>query len=366
MGVINVESLTKALEGENPCGENLRWDRAYLEVERLAEGSEESQVGTTIRAAEEPDWREVRDKSVELLGRGRHLRLGILLTLAAVRLEGFPGLRDGLKVLESWLTQSWDQIWPVLDVEDNNDPTERVNAIAALSTPMATYGDKMKFVDRVYEAPLCESRQLGRFSLRDLAIASGALEDKAPAPGSEEARPASTLSIIDGAFAETDKERLNEFLLAATEAAASLEAISDVFTQKCGSGIGPNTAALGTVLKDAITQLTRRLQGEGSEGSEGVGDVGGEEGAGDGSEGGGGGGGPRITGNVANSQDAQKALERVISYYESREPSSPVPLIVKCAARMIGLNFLEISRVMTPDVVQMLVTIATPPEETSS
>lgn len=367
MGVINVESLTKALEGENPCGENLRWDRAYLELERLAEGTEESQVGDSIKPAEEPDWREVRDKAVELLGKGRHLRLGIILTLAAVRLEGYPGLRDGLKVIELWLTQSWDQIWPVLDVEDNNDPTERINAIASLSTPMATYGDKMKLVDRVYECPVCESRQLGRFSLKDIAIASGALEDKKPAGQEKDDRPPPTLAIIDGAFAETDKERLAEFAAAAQEAAASLEAISNIFTEKCGDGIGPNITPLATVLKDAVTQLTRRLAGEtsGEVAEDGAADSG--EGDLSGSPGGSGGGsGPGISGNVANPQDALKALDRVIMYYESREPSSPIPLIIKCAKRMVGLGFLDISKVLTPDVVQMLVTVSTPPEESSS
>jgi type VI secretion system protein ImpA len=365
VGLINVESLTKALEGENPCGENLRWDRAYLELERLAEGTEETQMGNSVKPAEEPDWREVRDKTVELLGRGRHLRLGIILTIAAIRLEGFPGLRDGLKVIESWLTQTWDQIWPVLDVEDNNDPTERINAIASLSTPMATYGDKMRLVDRVYESPVCESRQLGRFSLRDIAIASGAMDDKRPKAEGQDDRPPPTLSIIDGAFAETDKERLAEFAAAATEAAASLEAISNVFTEKCGAGIGPNVTPLATVLKDAITQITRRLAGEGSE--EGSESVGAEEGGGEAEAGeGGGGGGPRIAGNVVNPQDALKAIERVITYYETREPSSPVPLILKCASRMVGLKFLEISKVLTPDVVQMFVNVSTPPEEASS
>lgn len=367
MGLINVESLTKVLEGENPCGENLRWDRAYIELERLAEGTEETQMGNSVKPAEEPDWREVRDKTVELLGRGRHLRLGIILTIAAIKLEGFPGLRDGLKVIESWLTQSWDQIWPVLDVEDNNDPTERINAIASLSTPMATYGDKMKLVDRVYESPVCESRQLGRFSLRDIAIASGAMDDKRPKAEGQDDRPPPTLAIIDGAFAETDKERLAELAAAAAEAAASLEAISNVFSEKCGSGIGPNVTPLATVLKDAITQITRRLEGEGSgDGSDVVGVENGGGGEADGGDGGGGGGGARITGNVANSQDALKAIERVITYYESREPSSPVPLILKCATRMVGLQFLDISKVLTPDVVQMLVNVSAPPEESGS
>jgi len=363
VGVINVESLVKPLEGENPCGENLRWDRAYLEFERLAEGKEERQDGDKVTPAEEPEWRQVRDVAVELLARGRHLRVGIILTLAAVRLEGYPGLRDGLTVIKSWLETTWDQIWPVLDVEDNNDPTERVNSLAALSTPMATYGDKMKFADRVYDCPLCESRQLGRFSLRDIAVATGTLEEKAAPVEGQDARPKPTMSIIDGAFAETDKEKLQEILTAIQEASAALEAIEAIFTEKCGAGIGPNTLPLQTVLKDASATVSRALEGGAATDQAANGSEGGEAGSG---EGGGGGGGAALSGDVRNTRDATTALEKVIRHYESSEPSSPVPLILKCAVRMVGQDFLTVSKTIPPDVVSTLVNISTPPEESSS
>lgn len=351
MALINVESLTKPIEGptggpeegSNPCGENLRWDKGYLELERLAEGKEENQ----FRQGEEPDWREVRDKAVELLARGRHLRVNTLLTLAAVRLEGYPGLRDGLKVTQAWIEQSWEHVWPALDAEDNNDPTERINALAALSTPMATFGDKIRLLDRVYECPICESRQLGNFSLRDMALASGALtETETPLPEGQEQKPRPTLAMIDGAFAETDKERLAEIAQAAEEAAACLDAISSVFNDKCGSGIGPDVTPLQTILKDAVTQIRRRL-GEGdtgdTTGSEGGSDTGGESGR-----------RSSLSGDVNSASEASMALDKVIRYYESHEPSSPVPMIVRCAQQMVGKGFRDIVRALPPDAVNTL------------
>jgi type VI secretion system protein ImpA len=343
VGLINIESLTKPIEGDNPSGENLRWDRAYLELETVAKGKEETQY----QAGEEPDWREVRDKSVELLARGRHLRLGILLTLSAVRLEGFAGLRDGLAVIRAWLEQQWDTVWPVLDAEDNNDPTERVNSLAALATPLFTFGDTTKLLDRVYESPICESRQLGMFSLKDIAIAAGTLEAP-PAKEGAEQKPVPTLDVIDGAFAETDKERLEEIAKAAEEADQHAQAISDAFERNCGTGIGPDVTGLKTILKDAVTQIRRRL-----------GQVAPEEGgpAGGGEEGGGG-SGAAISGDVRNSRDALMALDKIIHYFEVAEPSSPVPLICRGAQRMVGKNFAEIVRVLTPDVVTTLENIA--------
>ncbi len=352
MAVVNVESLLKPLSEENPCGENLRWDRRLLEVERLTEGKEADAFDTS-RSAEEPDWREVRDGCVELFARGKHLRIASLLTLAAVRMEGYPGLRDGLKVLHGLLEQYWEQVFPQLDAEDNNDPTERVNAFSMLSTPMATFGDKFKFLDRVYEAAICESRQLGQFSMRDVAIAAGTLE----VPDAPD-KPRPTLQVIDAAFAETDAARLEEIGTAIEEAGAAAEAIEAIFNERCGNGIGPNLEPLRIQLRDAGIYVRRHAGG----GEEGVGDGG--EGAADSPSGGG-----RVRsleGDVNSPNDAQMALEKISRYYSTHEPSSPVGLIVSCAQMMIGKSFLDISKVLPPDVVSMLVGISTPASESSN
>jgi type VI secretion system protein ImpA len=348
VGAVNVESLLKPLSEAAPCGENLRWDRRYLEVERLAEGKEETQFS----ASEEPDWREVRDGCAELFARGKHLRVAVLMTLAAVRQEGYPGLRDGLKVIQGLLEQYWDPIFPQLDAEDNNDPTERINSLSALSTPLATFGDKLKFLDRVQEAPICESRQLGKFSMRDVAIAGGTLE----VPETPD-KPKPTLAVIDAAFEETDRAVLEQIATAIEESSASLEAIEALFSEKCGAGIGPQPEAFATLLRDAAVQVRRRLGG-GEEAAEG-----GEAGAEDGGGGGGGGGGSRIAGEVKTPADALLALDKVCRYYAENEPSSPVGLIVACAQQMVNKSFQQIAKVITPDVVTMLVNVSTPPAE---
>jgi type VI secretion system protein ImpA len=343
---VNIESLLKPLSEAAPCGENLRWDRRYLEVERLAEGKEETQFS----AAEEPDWREVRDGCVELLARGRHLRVAVLLALAALRQEGYPGLRDALKVIQGLLEQYWDQVFPQLDAEDNNDPTERVNSLSALVTPMATFGDKLKLLDRVQEAAICESRQLGKFSMRDVAIAGGTLEVAETAD-----KPKPTLQVIDAAFEETDPQTLEQIATAIEESAASLQAIEDIFEQKCGAGVGPQPEGFKTLLRDAALQVRRHMAG-GGEGGDGQAQPGEETG-------GEGGGGGRINGEVNSPNDALLALEKVSRYYAANEPSSPVGLIVAGAVQMVGKSFQEIAKVLTPEVVNMLLAISTPPAE---
>lgn len=348
MPIINADNLLKPLAGESPCGENLRYK--FSELERLAEGKPEDPFTNT--PAEEPNWREVADKAKEFFTRGKHLSISVILTTAAVRIEGYLGLRDGMKLIHGLLRDYWDPLFPQLDVEDNNDPTERINSLAAIASPLGA-GGPLKFLDRVLEAPLCDSRQLGRFSLWDIRYAGGQIVLPEAMAAT---KPARGIGEIDGAFIETDKEKLEEILTAIRESIASVQGIEQIFNEKLGSGKGPELHGLLEVLKDAALQIERRT----GQADATAGDAGGATGAGGG--GGGGGGGPSLSGEVRNREDVRVALEKVVRYFESNEPSSPVPLIVKGAVLMIGKPFLDIVKVLNPDAVRVLEQIGTPPE----
>ena len=194
---IDVEALLADIDPESPCGEDMTYDPAYLELERIAQGTPEQQVGNTIVAAEEPIWRDVRDQAMALLERTRDLRVVIYFALASMRLDGLPGLRDGLALLRGTIDKRSQTVHPQLDPDDDNDPLERMNIISSLSPPPLIYGDPMQFKARLRETPLCNSKQLGRFSLRDILVARGEMT-----PADADAKP-TEMSVIEGAFQST-------------------------------------------------------------------------------------------------------------------------------------------------------------------
>ena len=258
---IDVESLLAEIGPESPCGEDLTYDASYLELERAAQGTPEQQVGETVVQAEEPNWREVRSQAIELLGRTKELRLVLYLALSLLKLEGVPGLRDGLAVLRGVLERYWDTVHPQLDADDDYDPLERVNIIASLSPPPDTYGDPMMFLQRLREAPLCDSKQLGKYSLRDILIARG---DITPTDTSQQ--PVQ-LSVIEAAFQDTDVEVLQATAAAAAEAHEHMAIIDSVLTQYVGVSRVPNLGELQGMLKEirAVVEdfLTRGGEGAG-------------------------------------------------------------------------------------------------------
>lgn len=356
MGIINVETLLRPIQPDSPCGENLRWDRRFLELERIAAGKEETQFS----AAEPPNWREVQDVAVEVFARGKHLRTAVLLTLAALKAEGYSGLRDGLQLIRGLLEQYWDHVYPQLDVEDNNDPTERINSLAPLATTMATFGDKLRLLDSVYDAALCDSRQLGKFSLRDIAIAAGT-----QAAAESLAKPPATMKTIDVAFGETDKPILEAIAAAAEEGGEAVKAIDNIFIAKCGAFAGLDLRPLQTMLKDAALQVRRRMTA-GEAAAVAAGSDSDSPGAAQGGGGGNAGGGPSRSGDITSAKDVLLAFEKVIRYYETWEPSSPVPLLVLCARQMVKRKFMDISKILTAEAVGTLERISTSSEQSGT
>jgi type VI secretion system protein ImpA len=55
---------------------------------------------------------------------------------------------------------------------------------------------------------------------------------------------------------------------------------------------------------------------------------------------------------------SMKALDRICEFYAKTEPSSPVPLLLKRAQRMAGMNFLEIINDLTPDSIHQVNLVA--------
>lgn len=344
---IDVEALIKPVSAEAPCGVDLKSAATYPrfnEVIRLAEGPDLPPVETGEVIAE-PSWREVFDGCVELLMLGRHLEIGVWLALSSTRLDGYKGLEASLRVMRTWVEQQWEQVYPKLDPEDP-DPVERMNLLNNMVAPMATYGDKLRFLERVREAPLVENRTVGRFSLKDLALASGEQQ-----PGPDGRRP--EMGLVEAAFKTAEPEHLAEMAGLLEACIGHCQGLVGAFNAKVKPGDRIDLTSLEKLLGDGLRHI-KRFMGQPVEGA--------GEAAGGGSGGGGGTGGAMVSrggagalaGEVGGEADVRVALDKVFQYYATHEPSSPVGLAVACAKNLIGRDFLAISEVLTPDAVATL------------
>jgi len=330
--MITAEELLKPISDEQPCGEDLYYDPGFQELESLMKGKEETQFSK----AEDPDWRKLHERCVELYGRTKDLRVATAMCLAAVKVDGLPGLKEALAALKELLERYWEPIYPRLDPEDGNDPLYRMNIIAALSTPRGTFGDPMRFLERLYEAPLAQSVQLGRFSLADLARSeTGEVNAEGQSPPSKEQ--------IEGALRDTNPDELVAKHQLAGDMVQFVTDMDTFITNTVGSGKAPNLELLKHQLKEIQKALIPFLPaGTVQEANTAEAEEAGVE-AGAASA-------PKvITGEIQSRQDVVKMIDKICQYYARTEPSSPVPSVLKRAQRLAEMSFMDIIKDICPD-----------------
>lgn len=330
MGAIEVGQFLAAVAPDNPCGVDLGADLAFYELENAARSKPVRSENGEDQEPDEPDWAAVRRLAEALMPRTKDLRIVLHLTRALTRIEGYAGLASGLEILRGWLASFWDGVHPRLDPADGNDPTERINILLG-------FADPLNLVQFARQAPLVESREFGRFSLRDHDIASG---KQLPSKGSV---PVS-IATIDACFRATEVAPLQAIQSAVAECIDHIAALSKVLVEKLTSERAPDFAPLVNNLKRAKKILDEALLIKGGAvekpGSTAVG---------------------RDTtlamqpiqtaalGPLNSRDDCVKVLDLVADYFKRHEPSSPIPLLIDRAKRLMAKDFLEIMHDLAPD-----------------
>jgi type VI secretion system protein ImpA len=335
--MINADELLNPISDEKPCGEDLSYDQGFQELEGIMRGKPETQFSP----AEDPDWKLLRERCLELWSRSKDLRLATALSLAALKMEGLPALREGLSLLKRMLERYWDSCFPLLDPADNNDPTQRLNIIAGLATPVGTFGDPMRFLERLRQAPLAKSVQMGQFGLADILMS-----EAAPPAGTEE-KPGPTAAQVEAAFRDTKAEDLAAVGQAVNESLQLAKEIDQLLTNTVGADRAPDLDALPRELKEIQKRLAPYLSPGSVPGS-----VGEETGAGNPAAAGTVSASQPIQGEIQSREDVIRMIRKICEYYKREEPSSPVPNILKRAQRLAEMDFMQIISDLSPDSVK--------------
>nr|WP_315392877.1 type VI secretion system protein TssA [uncultured Duganella sp.] len=332
MPVIDFDSLMQDVDGDAPCGPNLEYDPDFVALEGEVVGKPEVQYGATITAAVPPDWKAVDRAARALLLRSHDLRLAVHLTRASLALHGMPGLAGGLRLIERLLEEQWDGVHPQLDADDDLDPTLRLNSLVILA-------DHATVVRELKDAALIVLPGLGKLSLRMLEIAIG---EVAPPEGTDKL----AIGSIEMALRDADGAALAAAREAVNSACDSVGHIEKLLESHVGVAQSLSLDALIRPLKrgreflgaDAAVQP----DGDGPEDAAGgapAGDDGGRRAA-------------PISGEIANRADVVRMLDKLIGYYEQHEPSSPLPILLQRAKRLVPKNFMEILEDLAPDGMQ--------------
>ncbi len=312
-----LEKLCEPLSAEAPCGTDLE------DTLLLAAFDGYRLFGQMSPLPSEINWREIRDKALEALEQSKDLRLLAHFGAAQLRLGGLIAFAEVLTVAGRWFAEFPDALFPRVD----EDAILRKNALNA-------FADRMAIIDALRRQPIVSNPQLGAFSLRHFDIAAGRL-----AATETDDTPPSEAQLV-GVLAAAPADQIGPLEASLGGAIEALQQIGDSMRAAHGHEAGPDLGPLVDLLKqirkilsDELTLRTANAMPAGAE-------AGGEAS---------GGGAVIGVGSIKTRDDAIRALDAVSEFFRKNEPSSPVPIFVERAKRLVAKDFLEVLEDVAPD-----------------
>jgi type VI secretion system protein ImpA len=258
------------------------------------------------------------------------------------------------------LSLRWGSVHPQIGAQGDTEGLMRVNSLRGLC-------DGRTMIGPLRSATLLRARGLPALNLRDLERAmagAGAGQDKQQDKQSEPGAP--DMTVVEASFIGCDLDELERTWNIAKESRDTASSLEQLF-QEHGTGAVLRVSELIAQLDAIDAQLGPRVRGrraalvaETAE-PEAESDVqltatgNGHHGNGAALPAVGRAGGP-----LSSRADVLRELDRICSYYDTHEPASPVPMLLRRAKRLVSMSFFDIVRELAPSGVSEIETLRGP------
>ncbi len=322
--MIDVKQLLTPVAGAFPCGPDLESDEIPADdpaarAQQAALFSLDALYSEARRTdAEDPVWTAVFNQAVEFLGFNKHLRVAVYLCDAAMRRQQLCGLSQSLGVLRGICETWWEEVHPLASTPGGKQ--SRVNLLSGLGgNSFLAALRNMPFVDRMSDATLKNYEN---------TAAGSANED------------AASIDFARSVLAGQSKEQFEEALRQAEEVADHIRWISARVDLRyspdgevdCGEFLSGVEGKLIQKIETIHRILLHATGASPVESSGGKIPVAGATPS------------PTHAAETAafTKNRIRPMLDQIIEYYREHEPSSPVPLMLLRAKRMMDLSFIDL------------------------
>jgi type VI secretion system protein ImpA len=324
------EDILTPIAGENPSGIDLRYDTKLLIHDKIKEARRQDDE------LAQGDWQaerktanfplEVKLAQDALATVSKDLQLAAWLAEGLLHTEGFPGLRTGIELCHSLLTDFWDTVYPAVEDGDRELRARPLNWLGSVldiplrSTPITASGySALVYKDsRVvgYEDQVKTDKER---SARAKVIAAGKIAPE----------------VFDKAFSETPKAfylQAERDLDGCIEALSNLEKLCDERFEDDAPSFGSLRDSLKDVRQTVHTLLQKKREKEPDPVEpEPVAESAGEEAqaSGEGTDGGAAGSFAAFsTAEPADRRQAVAGIAGAAAFLRKREPFSPAPYLL--------------------------------------
>jgi type VI secretion system protein ImpA len=340
--VIDIEALLLPISQDNPAGCDLREDptasTAYhtLKDARMSARHFERDTGQAVDSASaKKAWQQVKKMSQALLkNQSKDLEIAAWLIESLLRLHDFAGLRDGFLLVDALLWQYWPQLYP----RDNKDIAARVSSLGGLNG----FDKEGTLIVPISSVAITQDGDAASFALWEYqqALAIDRLDD---APLKQKRIEAGGIALERIKTAVNDSGEVFYELLQGTlqEAIAAFSKMTDTLEKKCHQFAPPSSYIkqslesyqehLHFILKDRLLSPQDCQKNQSHLAEELIDD------------------GPALNSSIKNRQQALAVLLEIADYFSKTEPHSPLPSILRRAARWGNLSFSSLLKEVVDD-----------------
>lgn len=290
----------------------------------------------------DPDWKGVvRECTDALTGKTKDLELAVFLSDALARIEGFSGLRDGLRLCTALCDQFWETLHPGADAS-GVDLTVRRRCLNWLGSASGVSGIA---ASRLFSGPDPRDPLRTRAFCWDDFRRSSILDERSMGPNKAGAQVLLDQGYVSGEEWQTriktvKPEELTQLLAVLDEcrgALAELRAIADKrFPAEDAPSLGPAADMLDEIHAHVTAHLptVNNLAAEAQPNADtaAVTEV------------------PKVQNGVLRSrEEALRRLDEVAEFFRKTEPHSPIAHLVARAARWGRMPLEEVLAEVIPD-----------------
>ena len=323
------------ISDDAPCGGDLEYDPEYVVLSAKTTAQPDAQYGNFVGSPEPINWSDIDRDCRRLMLRSKDIRLAVLFARSRTRLTGCAGFAEGMSLLRRWLDLYPDAIHPQLVVDTDRDAALEIrsNALQALTDVDGLLSDlreislekstatrlQVRDVERAFARPRLAdalSQDSARQQLDDLRAQSPAvLREFDQALASFEGIEAwAALHLHSFAPDLSALGRLLRLFARPIESDAAHDAIPDDETA-CEARVDAVDAPF-----DDITAAQVATMPDIAEPAQPM----------------------RRTGtHVTDRQAALEAIREARHWFETHEPSSPIPVLLRRAEQFVGKRYAE-------------------------
>lgn len=142
------EDWLAPLSESAPCGPDLEYDHDFVVLFAGTAPRQDVQYGAFVGSPDPLDWSEVERGCRRLMTRTKDMRVAVLHARCRTRLNGVAGLADGTGLLAAWLRLFPEHVHPQPDADNDRHAARemRMNALQALADPEGLLADVREIV----------------------------------------------------------------------------------------------------------------------------------------------------------------------------------------------------------------------------